>query len=123
MEQPPRHDTETPLTYVKIWGLLLLLLAASVIGPMFERPLLTLITAFGLALVKAALVVTYFMRLNAEKRYIRYMLYAMLLMIGLLFAGTAPDLLQASGLRWQNHAVQELIEEHATDEHRRPHLP
>jgi caa(3)-type oxidase subunit IV len=111
------------MRYVKIWGILLLLLAASIIGPMFERPALTLITAFGIALVKAVLVATYFMHLRVEKGYIHYMLYAMVLMLGLLFAGTAPDLLQASGLRWQNHAVQELIEEHANDESRQPHLP
>jgi caa(3)-type oxidase subunit IV len=117
------HDTYAPMKYVKIWGVLLVLLAASVIGPMFERPTVTLITAFGIALVKAALVATYFMHLNLERRYIRYMLYAMLLMLGLLFAGTAPDVMQASGLRWQNKAAQELIEEHALDEGYQPHLP
>ena len=116
-------DTYTPMKYVKIWGILLLLLAASVIGPMFERPSLTLLTAFGIALVKASLVVAYFMHLNVEKRYIRYMLYAMLLMIGLFFTGTAPDVMQASGLRWHNHAVQELIEEHATHEGDRSRIP
>ena len=83
-------DTYAPLKYVKIWGILLVLLAASMIGPMFERQTLTLITAFGIALVKASLVATYFMHLNVEKRYIRYMLYAMLLMIGLLFAWNGP---------------------------------
>ena len=116
-------DTYAPMKYVKIWGILLLLLAASIIGPMFERPTVTLMTAFGIALVKASLVATYFMHLNVEKRYIRYMLYAMLLMIGLLFAGTAPDVMRASGQRWQNQAVQELIEEHATHEGSQSHLP
>ena len=116
-------DTNAPMKYVKIWGILLVLLAVSIVGPMFERPTVTLITAFGIALVKASLVATYFMHLNVEKRYIRYMLYAMLLMIGLLFAGTAPDVMQASGLRWQNQAVQELIEEHATHEGNHSHLP
>ena len=109
-------DTYAPMKYMKIWGILLVLLAVSIAGPMFERPTVTLVTAFGIALVKASLVVTYFMHLNVEKRYIRYMLYAMLLMIGLLFAGTAPDVMQTSGLRWQNQAVRELIEEHATHE-------
>jgi caa(3)-type oxidase subunit IV len=112
-----------PMKYVKIWGILLVLLATSMIGPMFERPTLTLITAFGIALLKASLVATYFMHLNVEKRYIRYMLYAMLLMIGLLFAGTAPDVMQASGLRWHNQAVQELIDEHATHESHQSRLP
>ena len=109
-------ETYTPMKYVKIWGLLLVLLAISITGPMFEHPTVTLITAFGIALVKASLVAAYFMHLNVEKRYIRYMLYVMLLMLALLFAGTAPDVMQASGLRWQNQAVQELIEEHTTHE-------
>jgi caa(3)-type oxidase subunit IV len=116
-------DTYAPMKYVKIWGILLVLLAVSIAGPMFERPTVTLVTAFGIALVKASLVVTYFMHLNVEKRYIRYMLYAMLLMIGLLFAGTAPDVMQTSGLRWQNQAVRELIEEHATHEGNLSHIP
>jgi len=116
-------DTNAPMKYVKVWGVLLVLLAVSIAGPMFERPTVTLVTAFGIALVKASLVVTYFMHLNVEKRYIRYMLYAMLLMIGLLFAGTAPDVMQTSGLRWQNQAVRELIEEHATHEGNPSHIP
>jgi caa(3)-type oxidase subunit IV len=116
-------DSYAPMKYMKIWGILLVLLAVSIAGPMFERPTVTLVTAFGIALVKASLVVTYFMHLNVEKRYIRYMLYAMLLMIGLLFAGTAPDVMQTSGLRWQNQAVRELIEEHATHEGNPSHIP
>jgi caa(3)-type oxidase subunit IV len=116
-------ETYAPIKYVKIWGILLVLLAISIAGPMLEHPTVTLITAFGIALVKATLVAAYFMHLNVEKRYIRYMLYVMLLMIGLLFAGTAPDIMKISGLRWQNQAVQELIEEHATHESSHPHTP
>ena len=109
-------DTYAPMKYVKIWGILLMLLAVSIVGPMFERPALTLITAFGIALVKALLVASYFMHLNVERRYIRYMLYAMMLVIGLFFAGTAPDIMQAHGLRWENQAVQELMEKYSTHE-------
>ena len=115
--------TYAPMTYVKIWGILLMLLAISIVGPMFERPALTLITAFGIALVKALLVASYFMHLNVERRYIRYMLYAMMLVIGLFFAGTAPDIMQANGLRWENQAVQELMEQHTTHENHRTHTP
>ena len=91
-------DTYAPMKYVKIWAILLMLLAISIVGPMFDRPALTLITAFGIALVKAFLVASYFMHLHVERRYIRYMLYAMVLVIGLFFAGTAPDIMQANGL-------------------------
>ena len=59
--------TYAPMKYVKIWAVLLVLLAVSIVGPMFEQPTLTLITAFGIAIVKASLVATYFMHLNVEK--------------------------------------------------------
>jgi caa(3)-type oxidase subunit IV len=113
----------TPALYVKIWAILLGLLVVSVIGPMFEVPMLTLVTAFGIAVVKASLVATYFMHLHVEKRYMRYMLYAMMLVIGLFFAGTAPDILKAAGLRWQNRAAFDRIEEHATHESHIDHVP
>jgi caa(3)-type oxidase subunit IV len=116
-------DTYAPMQYVKIWAILLALLAVSIIGPLLEQPTLTLITAFGIALVKASLVATYFMHLNVEKRYIRYMLYSMLLMIGLFFAGTAPDIMKSTGLRWENQAVHELREKHTTDERNRLPIP
>jgi caa(3)-type oxidase subunit IV len=116
-------DTYAPMKYVKIWGILLMLLAISIVGPMFEKPALTLITAFGIALVKALLVASYFMHLNVERRYIRYMLYAMVLVIGLFFAGTAPDIMQANGLRWENQAVQELMEQHTIHENHYTHTP
>ena len=116
-------ETYAPMKYVKVWALLLVLLVISIVGPMFEHATLTLVTAFGIALVKASLVATYFMHLNVEKRYIRYMLYSMLLMAGLFFAGTAPDIMKAHGLHWQNRAVYDLIEEHATHERTEPHAP
>jgi caa(3)-type oxidase subunit IV len=115
--------TYAPMKYVKIWAVLLALLAVSIVGPMFEQPTLTLITAFGIAVVKASLVATYFMHLNVERHYVRYMLYSMLLMLGLFFAGTAPDVMKPAGLRWENQAVRELIEEHSTHESHPPHAP
>ena len=100
------HPT-TP--YVKIWALLVFLLTVSLLGPLLEIPLVTLITAFGMALVKAFLVAVYFMHLHIEKCYIRYMFYSMLLMVGLLFAGTATDIMQPAGHRWEHPAVLEQI--------------
>ena len=97
--------TATP--YVKVWALLVLLLIISLLGPLLEIPAVTLITAFGIALVKAFLVAVYFMHLHIEKRYIRYMFYSMLLMVGLLFAGTVTDIMQPAGQRWEHPAVLE----------------
>ena len=116
-------QTHTPRQYVKIWAILLGLLVVSLIGPMFEITAVTLITAFGIALVKASLVAAYFMHLNLEKRYIRYMLYSMLLMVALFFAGTAPDVMKADGLRWENQSVRGYIEERTTYADQHPHAP
>jgi len=116
-------QTHTPKQYVKIWAILVGLLAVSLIGPMFEITAVTLITAFGIALIKASLVAAYFMHLNLEKRYIRYMLYSMLLMVALFFAGTAPDVMKAGGLRWENQSVRGYIEEHTTYADQHPHTP
>jgi caa(3)-type oxidase subunit IV len=104
-------EIHSPAHYVKMWAILVGLLIVSLVGPLFGITALTLVTAFGIALVKASLVAAHFMHLNVEKRYIRYMLYTMVLIVALLFAGTAPDILKPAGLRWQNRAVIEHIEQ------------
>ena len=54
--------------YVKIWAILLGLLAVSVAGPFLGIWWVTLITAFGVALVKAYLVSANFMRWRKASR-------------------------------------------------------
>ena len=92
--------------YVKIWLVLLVLLVVSILGPTLEIKILTLITAFGIAIVKALLVAAYFMHLNIEKRYVWYLLATMLLLVSLFFAGTAVDIMQPEGRNWQNLEAQ-----------------
>ena len=53
--------------YVKLWAVLLVLLVISVCGPMLEIKWVTLLTAFGIAVVKAYLVAANFMHLKTEK--------------------------------------------------------
>ena len=57
--------------YIKIWFLLVVLLLISVAGPMLEIPVLTLITAFGIAVLKAFLVAANFMHLKFENKLFR----------------------------------------------------
>lgn len=83
--------------YVQIWAILVVLLVASVLGPMLGHPFLTLITAFGIALVKAFMVAKNFMHLNIERRYIVYLLATMVALMGLFFAGVAPDVMKHKG--------------------------
>jgi caa(3)-type oxidase subunit IV len=86
--------------YTKIYFILLGLLAVSVIGPMAEIRVLTLITAFGIAIVKAYLVVVNFMHLNLAPRYVAYMIATTLIFVLLFFAATAPDIMNPEGSNW-----------------------
>lgn len=105
------HDEHHgPEHYIQIWAVLLVLLAVSIIGPMFEIPWLTLITAFGIAVVKAGLVMKHFMHLNTEPKFILYMLATMLVFMFLFVAGTAPDVLRHEGHRWENEAARAEVE-------------
>ncbi|HEY8154870.1 MAG TPA: cytochrome C oxidase subunit IV family protein [Myxococcota bacterium] len=87
--------------YVKIWGILVALLAVSVAGPMFGHKLVTLITAFGIAGVKAYLVAKNFMHINVEKRFIPYLVITMLVFMLLFFAGVSPDVMKKEGRQWE----------------------
>ena len=80
---------------------------------MLEIRVLTLITAFGIAVVKALMVAAYFMHLNIEKRYIWYMLFTMLLAVGMFFAGTCTDVMMPHGRNWVNKSATDLIEQHS----------
>ncbi|MBW2394590.1 MAG: cytochrome C oxidase subunit IV family protein [Deltaproteobacteria bacterium] len=86
--------------YVKIWAILLVLLVVSVLGPMLEIQVITLLTAFGIALVKAYLVIKHFMHLNVQPRFVTYLLSTALVFMLLLFAGTAPDVMKHEGDNW-----------------------
>ena len=99
----PHHD-ET--NYVAIWGALCALLGVSLLGPMVGIRLLTLVTAFGIAIVKAYMVCRYFMHLGIEKKFVAYILGFMLAIMLVFFGGVAPDVLRHEGLRWQKTYVE-----------------
>jgi caa(3)-type oxidase subunit IV len=87
--------------YVKIWAILVVLLVVSVIGPMFGNLYVTLVTAFGIAIVKAYLVARNFMHINLERPYISYLMLTVIVFMLLFFAGTSPDVMKAEGTRWE----------------------
>lgn len=104
------HAAHPPIYYIKIWAVLLVLLIVSLIGPMIGIRWLTIVTAFGIALIKALMVCAYFMHLNVEKKYIWYVLFTMLLMVTLFFFGTKVDVNHLSGQNWTKEASAALIE-------------
>jgi len=108
--------------YVKIWAVLVVLLVVSVLGPMLEIQALTLITAFGIALVKACLVARYFMHIGAAARYVSYLVATCLVFMLLFFAGTAPDVMNSEGTQWEKpswkaDAASFAAGEHGVDHH------
>jgi caa(3)-type oxidase subunit IV len=90
--------------YVKIWAILVGLLVVSVAGPMLGIRVVTLIAAFGIALVKAYLVAKNFMHVNVEKPIIHWILGVALVLMVLLYAGVSPDAGRASGENWTKDA-------------------
>ena len=87
--------------YVKIWAVLLVLLVISVAGPFLGIQIVTLITAFGVAIVKAYLVVKNFMHIDIAAKVVTYLILTMLLFMLLFFAGAAPDVMESHGSNWE----------------------
>jgi caa(3)-type oxidase subunit IV len=89
-----------PASYVKIWAVLLVLLVISIAGPTLEIQVVTMITAFGVALIKAYLVAKHFMHINLQPRYVLYFICTCLTLMLVFWAGTAPDIYKQEGANW-----------------------
>ena len=87
-------------SYVKIWAILLVLLGVSIAGPTLEIQVVTVITAFGIALVKAYMVAKHFMHLNVQPRYVAYVICTCLTLMVVFWAGTAVDIYKQEGTNW-----------------------
>lgn len=87
--------------YVKIWGILMVLLVISVVGPMTGIRVVMLLTAFGVAAVKAYIVANKFMHLDVEKPVIRWALALSVVLMVLMYAGIAPDVQKSEGQNWR----------------------
>ena len=96
--------------YKKIYLTLVALLVVSVAGPFMGIVWVTLITAFGIALVKANLVIQNFMHLRWEKSIMKWMLTTSLVLMALLFAGVSPDVMKHEGRGWVNVAALDAVE-------------
>ena len=101
VEERHEHGAEH---YRKVYLTLLVLLVLSVAGPFLGIVWVTLITAFGIALVKANLVIQNFMHLRWEKRLVKWVLISSLVLMALFVAGVAPDVMRHEGQNWVNVA-------------------
>ena len=104
------HAAHPETNYVKVWMVLCALLVVSVCGPFLGIKVVTLITAFGIAIVKAYIVATRFMHLNIEKKFVAYIVGAMVTLMLVFFGGVAPDVLKHEGARWNNDAAKAATE-------------
>jgi caa(3)-type oxidase subunit IV len=116
------HEHGHHTNYFKVYFVLLGLLCVSIAGPMIGIKWLTLVTAFGIAVVKAYLVAANFMHLKVEKKYVVYLLLTALAFMFLFYAGVSPDVMHHRGRQWENVAAQEwskkaLAEDKAEREH------
>ena len=93
-------DDHGHTNYVKIWVWLVILLVISVAGPFLEIFWLTMVTAFGIACVKAYMVARYFMHLSMEPRFVTYIVVTALVFMLLFFAAVAPDVMAPEGTQW-----------------------
>ena len=111
--------------YVRIYLTLLVLLAVSILGPVLAPQLgearvpvvglrastfVMLTTAFGIAVVKAWLVIKHFMHLSIERPIAKWFLAASVLLLVLFWGGIAPDVQNHSGANWENLAAQAAVE-------------
>lgn len=97
------HDDHghPPIDYKKIFIWLCVLFGISFVGPFTGIKTVILITAFGIALVKAYMVCGYFMHLKYEKHFILYLMATCLLFLFVLFTFIAPDILNKEGTNWK----------------------
>lgn len=115
MAQPEAHGhghgeahghAEHHTNYVKIYWILMALLGVSIAGPMVGIKAVTLITAFGIAVIKAYLVAANFMHLNVEKKYISFLLLGALALMAVFYAGVSSDVMNHDGRNWENVAAK-----------------
>ncbi|MGE3636455.1 MAG: c-type cytochrome [Sandaracinaceae bacterium] len=106
-----------PVHYWKIWGILLGLLLISFVGPYAGIQVVTLATAFGIAVVKAYLVCKHFMHLDVQPKFVLYFLITALLFMGLFFFGVSPDVMEHEGQNWTNVAANDAVARGLAAEH------
>lgn len=105
---PAHHGPHHPASYyVKTWAILVVLLLVSIAGPELGIFWVTMVTAFGIAIVKAYLVAARFMHLNVEKKLASIIIVMALVLMALFFAGVSPDIMKHQGDQWVNAAAKE----------------
>ncbi len=109
------HADHSEKHYIRVYLILLVLLIVSILGPELEIQILTLVTAFGIAFVKAWMVIKNFMHLTVQPKYVTYILTTCLVFMLLFFAGTAPDVMRWDGANWHKPYIETAPEAGSAD--------
>ena len=116
LEHEEAHDEHGhhEINYFMIYVVLVVLFLISVAGPEVGEATglrwITLVTAFGIAVVKANLVIQNFMHLKWEKNIMKWMLATSVILMVLMVAGISPDVLNHEGRNWENVAAKAAVE-------------
>ena len=91
-EDPAQTATASTLTFSKVWIVLLVLTAVEVFLAYEQLPTLIMLVSFlGLSVVKAAMIIAYFMHLKFERFSLFLTLFPMLVLCILLMFISMPD--------------------------------
>ena len=83
---------------IKIWVILLVALAVSLALAGLNHPALAMSLIFAIAIVKAFLVLWYYMGLKNEPSYVGWILMTGLVFMMVLFVGLVPDMIYVYGV-------------------------
>ncbi len=96
------HVGGTTASFLYIWVALLVMTAIEVFLAYEQLPTLIMLTALlGLSVIKAALIIAYFMHLKFEKLSLFLTLFPMLILCIILMLIFMPDSIRSLGLRAQ----------------------
>lgn len=87
----------TESNIIKIWGALVVLLGLSLVLGELKNAELATILIFGVATVKAYLVLSYYMGLKWEPKFVSYILLSALAFMAVLFFYLVPDIVYVYG--------------------------
>jgi len=82
-----------------------------------DNKTMVLLSAFGIAIVKALMVCAYFMHLNTEKKFVWYLLITCLTMMYLLYIALVPDIMRKEGQNWKSNIEVVMPDNHHGDAH------
>jgi cytochrome c oxidase subunit 4 len=91
------HQHTAASTYVIVWAALLAMLVASIALGRVPNHYLMNVLVFGVAIVKALLVVRYFMGVRFEPWLVTIILLVSVFFLIVLFVGVAPDVSLRTG--------------------------